>query len=615
MPDDLVVGFTLNLQSVIGASAAAASVMEQRKQQGQAIRVFPVPMRVEPYEQIKTATMKAYAKPRFVSLLPAEMSDEQKDKYWAESNVPYIAFYAFEENLAYFRDEPNAPGSVLSAMVRIANRLTPTEIGELPKLEPEVLAGIIAAYDAFSGTSAVSVESQKARTAVYLCADRDLKAEGLRAELGNSGFDVLSRERFEKARAAVFLIPIDAAGLTSRQSAELALAERVRNGPIYTVLLPGAHPETLPRLLLPYGVIDLRSGGKLALPDPANFRGLGHLPVAPYPGLNPFTASDGPVFIARGALTERLAEAVKRSNFVALIGPACSGRTSLVQAGLIPKLKALEPPNPVWEIYFGWPATTNNAVRQLIVMDAKALAVAAAPALPEGTCVLAIAETAEEITLCEKRLGTTSERIEVLPLSDAELTAAITEPAARAGLRIDAGLAERIVKDLRNEKAQLPLLQYVMAELYAGEPRGALTVEKYERMGGPQMVERRCESAFTGSGLSSLSRLVSLQGGAWLYRTHRRRVCGPRTTRCWRRSSQRVCWIAMAIRCDSPTAFLRTGGHVCGSGCRTTAISCSGASDWIKVWPPCRRIDAPLPCSPATRWPKPKSTRRPVGRI
>ncbi len=515
MPDDLVVCFTLNLQSVIGASAAAASVIAQRTERKRPIRVFPIPMRVEINEKLKTAIMKTFAKPRFVSLLSEEMNEEQRDKYWAESDVPYVPFYAFEENLAYFRDEPGDPKSVLAAMVRLANRVTTSEIRELPLPDSEVLASAVAAYDAFSGASAAKSEAPKAKPVVYISADSDSSAAGVRGELESSGYEILTRERLDKTRGATFLVAIGAAGLTGAQSAELAIAERTRSGPIYTVLLPGAEPETLPRLLLPYGAIDLRSGGPLVLAGAASTRKLEHLPVTPYPGLNPFTASDGPVFFARGALIARLVEAVTRSKFVVVMGPPHSGRTSLVQAGLVPRLRALEPPNPVWEVLFGWgTAAKNPAARLLLVLDLKALSEWALPEFPLNTCVLTILETQAQVAVFAALLQVQAEVIDVPPLSEAELAAAIVEPAARAGLPIEPGLASRVVSDLKTEQGQLPLLQYVMSELYAAEPRGALTVRKYENMGGIGMVEQRCERAYHndkgGSGLSSLSRLVSL---------------------------------------------------------------------------------------------------------
>ncbi len=510
MPDDLVVCFTLNLQSVIGASSAAASVIEQRVLRQRPIRAFPIPMRVEAAEKLKTETMKTFAKPRFLPLLPADMTEEQRERYWSESDVLYIPFYAFEENLAYFRDEPDSPNSVLAAMIRIANRLTPSAIAPLPRPGAEERAGVIAKYDAFSGPQSASIEAPKPRATVYISFGSD--AAGLTIDEQPEP-EILSLERYAKARAAVFLLAIGAEGLTASQSTDLALAERRRIGPIYIVLLPGSQPETLPRLLLPYGAIDLRAGGGLKLPDATNGELVGHLPVPPYPGLNPFTSLDGPMFIARGAVTTRIVEALKPSGFVALTGPRHSGRRSLVQAGVIPRLKSLSPPNPSWDVRFGWQDPIATSGPTLIVVDANALTAAPLSKLPPDVCILMIAEGPDQIAFCEKKLGMTAERIEIPPLSETELMAAITEPAVKSGLRIEPGLAERIVADLKIEKAQLPLMQYVMSELYAAEPRGILSSSKYEGMGGLAMIERKCEQVAGGVGVNALSRLVLVTDG------------------------------------------------------------------------------------------------------
>jgi len=48
MPDSLVVWFTLNNPGIKGASAVAEFVEAQR--QKSRLRIFPVPMRVDPFE-------------------------------------------------------------------------------------------------------------------------------------------------------------------------------------------------------------------------------------------------------------------------------------------------------------------------------------------------------------------------------------------------------------------------------------------------------------------------------------------------------------------------------------------------------------------------------------
>ncbi|MBI3302337.1 MAG: AAA family ATPase, partial [Deltaproteobacteria bacterium] len=60
--------------------------------------------------------------------------------------------------------------------------------------------------------------------------------------------------------------------------------------------------------------------------------------VCPYRGLHPFRGEDAPFFFGREAFTARLAEMVERQGLVAVVGASGSGKSSVVFAGLIPRL-------------------------------------------------------------------------------------------------------------------------------------------------------------------------------------------------------------------------------------------------------------------------------------
>lgn len=62
--------------------------------------------------------------------------------------------------------------------------------------------------------------------------------------------------------------------------------------------------------------------------------------VCPYRSLDAFTEADAEFFFGRGRVVERLVKSLRREpRFLAVLGPSGSGKSSLVQAGLIPQLR------------------------------------------------------------------------------------------------------------------------------------------------------------------------------------------------------------------------------------------------------------------------------------
>ena len=135
MPDDLVVCFTLSDQSIEGASTIARTINERFHSRG--IRILPVPMRVDDFEKVKADAGRALARQRF-SGLPEEMNEPQLTKYWGAVEIPYRPFYAYEEILAGFGDQPGSPNSLLSAFERLTEELTRGQVTSLPVMPEDV---------------------------------------------------------------------------------------------------------------------------------------------------------------------------------------------------------------------------------------------------------------------------------------------------------------------------------------------------------------------------------------------------------------------------------------------------------------------------------------------
>ena len=78
-----------------------------------------------------------------------------------------------------------------------------------------------------------------------------------------------------------------------------------------------------------------------ATEEPAAPGGPGEpVPPCPYPGLAYFGPEDADLFFGRDAAIARLVEAVDRQSLTALVGASGSGKSSVVLAGVAPRLHA-----------------------------------------------------------------------------------------------------------------------------------------------------------------------------------------------------------------------------------------------------------------------------------
>jgi hypothetical protein len=126
LPDILAVCFTFNRQSIEGAGAVAGSVLAQRR----ALRVFPIPTRVEKAEKDKLELAREAARDQFEPFMPQSRGTD-RDQYWGQVEVFYEPFYAYEEILATFGDKPLQTSSLLASMERITAWLTDQRVTQL----------------------------------------------------------------------------------------------------------------------------------------------------------------------------------------------------------------------------------------------------------------------------------------------------------------------------------------------------------------------------------------------------------------------------------------------------------------------------------------------------
>jgi len=144
LPDDLVVMFTLNRQSIAGAAAVAESAFEQRRLPNGApgLRVWPVPTRIDGFEKerLLAALDHAYAAFRkFVGRLPRA----ERPSYWNGVQIFYQPYFSYEEVLAIFAERKHQTASMLMSLENLARRLTDGAVEGLIEMpEPQRLEGL-----------------------------------------------------------------------------------------------------------------------------------------------------------------------------------------------------------------------------------------------------------------------------------------------------------------------------------------------------------------------------------------------------------------------------------------------------------------------------------------
>lgn len=138
LPDVLIDCYTLSDQGIDGAASVArkvATLSRRREMQGERpVRILPVTMRVDDEQTLKLSAGRAQALRRFADQ-PAGMSEEARNRYFLDVEVPYSSFYAYEETLATFFEEPAAQQGVLAAYQRLTGYITDGDVTAMPAMD------------------------------------------------------------------------------------------------------------------------------------------------------------------------------------------------------------------------------------------------------------------------------------------------------------------------------------------------------------------------------------------------------------------------------------------------------------------------------------------------
>ena len=271
----------------------------------------------------------------------------------------------------------------------------------------------------------------------------------------------------------------------------------------------------------------------------------------PYPGLMAFGPDDAALFFGRDQEADDISRRIRQQNFLLVLGPSGSGKSSLVLAGVLPRLaedgrwliRTLRPDAGAlaWLTgTFGGEAASpgedqlREAVDTLLRADAlaerlllffdQAETIFLLRSKQERALFLALLDRLRRVDRCVVLLAMRAdfyadlmtsvlwpldrgERIEIAPLRSAALREAITRPAAGAGVYLEPVLAERLLRDAGEEPGALSLAQETMVLLWERRTRRLLTVSAYEDLGGQDPA---------GRGRSGLAAALAIRADATL---------------------------------------------------------------------------------------------------
>ncbi len=268
----------------------------------------------------------------------------------------------------------------------------------------------------------------------------------------------------------------------------------------------------------------------------------------PYQGLRAFQEQDEDRFFGRDELIDRLVDRVRDDcRFTAVVGPSGSGKSSVVQAGAIPRLRREAPAirvvtmqpgtKPFAELHASLDRSGGERARW---RDGDDLCDAVARSLPPGaTRLLIVIDQFEELftmvdadvaerfmDMLVQSIGNLDGRVRILitlradfydrPLANArfgalfadnvvnvvalapdQLEVAATEPARRLDVQLEPRLVGRLIADVAGQPNALPLFQFALTELFDERTSGMLEMSTYERIGGVRRaVARRAESLY-----------------------------------------------------------------------------------------------------------------------
>lgn len=271
-----------------------------------------------------------------------------------------------------------------------------------------------------------------------------------------------------------------------------------------------------------------------------------HSDIPPYKGLQffDFNNEDPKYFYGRDELSRQLLSSIENKNFLAVLGNSGSGKSSIVRAGVLHQLKLGEqrPGSEQWKICQPITPTLQNrnpfrnlklafteaqlpvANNVIEIKQAEEL-IATIDEIRATRVILTIDQFEEIFTNCDEEerqqffacllgaLAQTGDKLclivairadfhgkwaeyselsyliddnstTIRHMTPDKLKQTIIEPAKKVGLGIEQYLVKQILEDMKDSPGELPLLQFVLEQLWLNKKTNWLTLAEYNRIGG-----------------------------------------------------------------------------------------------------------------------------------
>lgn len=229
--------------------------------------------------------------------------------------------------------------------------------------------------------------------------------------------------------------------------------------------------------------------------------------ASPYPGLAAFDVADAESFFGREAALATALERLQAEGVLVVAGPSGCGKSSFVRAGVAASLErrglrvsvivpGAHPLAALGELSAAAGSTRHTAV----VVDQAEESFALCKDLDERKSFWAAVEEMSEhapvvVAFRADRMGDVASDGSLARLVERglfllgamnpdELRSAVLEPARRAGLVVESGLVDLLLREVEDEPGALPLLSHALRETWRRREARSLTVAAYREAGG-----------------------------------------------------------------------------------------------------------------------------------